>query len=114
MPKLKLGHRVAFVAAGGAIAAISIEEPQHLTLIQALTLTAMVLGISIAILWGERRRPKFLQALLVLGAVHGIGLASFWNLFPLRNEWYLGGLALAEVFVLVLIAYKVMGLYQDE
>lgn len=114
MPKLKLHHRIAFVLAGVAIAEMSIEHPEHQTLIQALTLTAMVLGISIAVLWGERRRPKFLLALLVLGAVHGIGLASLWNLFPLRNEWYLGGIALAEVCVLVLAAYKVMGLYQDE
>jgi len=99
---------------GLLICFLSISQPAYQSEIQKTVLSlGIFLGV-VRVLWGERANPRFWTSLALIAAIHALVLIAIRDWFPLRSMWYLGIIGVFEIFILVVVSYKVMGLHKEE
>lgn len=100
--------------AGLLVCFLSIKYANYQDQVQRVVLSLGVFLGVLRVLWGERTRPRFALSLGLITIAHALILIFFNDWFPLRSMWYLGILAICEIGVLVVLAWRIMGLHNED
>jgi hypothetical protein len=110
---LKRNYYFLPVLAGVLLCVVSISYPRYQAQIQEAALTIGVVFGVLRVLWVDREQPRFRRALISNLLCHALLITGLRGWFPLRNFWLLGSLAVLEILLLVIIAYRIMDLDQQ-